>query len=93
MECQLDRYAVQTGRFKLISSKVPAREVLYDLERDPRETRDVSAEHPEALARHRELLEAYRSAGGVPSTPAREAVPAPLDEATRRKLEALGYLQ
>ena len=91
--CRLDRYVVQTERFKLISSGVPTREVLYDLEHDPRETRDASAEQPEALARHRALLEAYRSASGAPSTPAREVLPAPLDEAARRKLEALGYLQ
>jgi arylsulfatase A-like enzyme len=88
-ECRLDRYSVQTGRFKYVSSKVPAYERLYDLEADPLETRDVLSEHPDEHERHRGLLRAYLADAPTARTPG--AIIAP-DEATRERLEALGYL-
>jgi arylsulfatase A-like enzyme len=89
-DCRIDRYAVQTRRFKLIASRVPSYEELYDLALDPLETRDVAAEHPDELARHRALLERYLAApAGEPA--AGDA--AALDAQTRAQLEALGYLQ
>jgi arylsulfatase A-like enzyme len=107
--CELGRYAVQTGRFKLVSSRVPASEVLYDLDADPLETRDVAAHHPQEVARQRRLLDAYLAAPG----PASVAPPASgaarggvmgggdcgasrdcaIDADTSRQLEALGYLE
>ncbi len=89
-DCRLDRYAVQTARFKLIASRRPPSEALYDLAEDPLETRDAAAEHPEELARHRALLEAYLA------SPARDpgsGAEAALDAQTLRQLEALGYLR
>jgi arylsulfatase A-like enzyme len=88
-ECRLDRYSVQTGRFKYVTSKVPAYERLYDLDVDPLETRDVLSEHPEESERHRELLRRYLADAPAARTPG--AIVAP-DEATRERLEALGYL-
>lgn len=87
--CGLNRYAVQTGRFKLVVSERPASEALYDLEADPGEQHDVGAEHPEELSRHRALLEQYlatRRDGDAGEEPE-----APLDSATLGRLEALGY--
>ena len=88
--CWLGRYAVLTDRYKYVSSEFPRWEHLYDLEQDPGETRDVKAERPAELARHRALLEAYRSQ-------ARSEAPAvddePLDPLTRDRLEALGYIE
>jgi len=89
-DCRLDRFAVQTERFKFVSSAVPPGEALYDLRADPLETRNVAADHPEEVVRHRALLDAYRAT-------AREAdAAAPgeqtMDPATRDRLEALGYL-
>jgi choline-sulfatase len=89
-DCRLDRYAVQTGRFKLVRSQLPRFEKLYDLAADPLETRDVAAEHPDALQEHRALLDAYLA------SPAREpdaSGAGALDAETLRQLEALGYLR
>jgi arylsulfatase A-like enzyme len=88
-DCRLDRYSVQTGRFKYVTSKVPEYERLYDLDADPLETRDILAEHPEESERHRELLRRYLADAPAARTPG--AIVAP-DAATRERLEALGYL-
>lgn len=62
---------------------------VYDLEADPREQRDLSAEQPEAVTQGMVLLERYWQAlGTVESGDAGVEI----DEETRRKLEALGYL-
>jgi len=87
--CELSRVAVQTGRFKLVVSLTDAGEALYDLEADPLETRDVSSQHPEELQRHRAMIAGYLES----ATPASPAKPGPaLDDETRRRLRALGYI-
>lgn len=90
-DCRLDRYAVQSGRFKLISSRLPPGEALYDLESDPRELHDVAARHPEELARLRALLERYLAGRSEADSPAPAGEP--LDPTLRERLEALGYLR
>ena len=40
--------AIAIGRYKLVQHAL-ARSVLFDLQSDPRESRDVGAEHPLAL--------------------------------------------
>ncbi len=90
--CPLQRFSVQTGRFKFVASGLPAYERLYDLKRDPMESRDVAAEHPEELARHRVLLEAYR-AGSASAPTSRDAGAAEVDSDTRRRLRELGYAE
>lgn len=61
------REAVREGRWKWVRS-LDGREELFDLERDPAETRDLAAEEPEVVARLRELARAE-------STPRPRAVP------------------
>lgn len=62
---------------------------LFDLESDPAELEDVSAEHPEIVERM--VVEMDRRAAGEPARAG--AVGGELDEVTRRRLEALGYVQ
>lgn len=90
-DCRLDRFAVQTGRFKLVTSRIPPGEAFYDLDADPLESADVSRDHPEELERHRALLAAYLA--DRPDTEGSGAPDAPLDPALRKRLEALGYLE
>lgn len=88
-ECRLDRYAVQTERFKLITSRVPPWDRLYDLRRDPLEQHDVASQHPEEVAQLRGLLKAYLAEAEPTPDTGSETVP---DAMTRERLEALGYL-
>ncbi len=63
-------FAIRKGPWKWIEGEPAAgakkrqsdefREQLYDVEADPAETRDVSAEHPEVVAGLRALLDRYR---------------------------------
>jgi arylsulfatase A-like enzyme len=89
--CIVDRLAVQTERFKMITSKVPRFEELYDVQNDPKETRNVAKEFPAELDRHRALLASYVEATPTPAAETR-STPA-IDEVTRERLRALGYLQ
>lgn len=85
------RYAIQTERFKLTRRESSGSEKLYDLERDPRETRDVAALHPEVLARLSMLLEQrVKALGDGPSPPADDAE---IDSRTLERLKALGYVE
>jgi arylsulfatase A-like enzyme len=92
--------AVRTAHYKLLYEPdgrlvEPARPEpfeLYDLARDPRERRDLldagRAEADARLAFQRLRAEAERSAAGPRATAERTV----LDEETRERLEALGYL-
>ncbi len=82
---------LRTSSFKLIqfpNGELP--DELYAVDADPKEQRDLAGEEPERLAEARELLELSwsRLAAG-----AAEARPVEIDEETRRRLEALGYVQ
>jgi len=74
--------SVRVGGLKLIDAPRPE---LYDLAADPRETRDLAAERPDAVER---LRQALRGASG------RERAPslARLDPASAERLRALGYV-
>lgn len=81
-----------SGDLKLIVTPAhdgsPERVELYDLSSDPAEATDLAADRPGDTRRLREELEAVRAhlvrgSGGAPVE---------LDEATRSRLEALGYL-
>jgi arylsulfatase A-like enzyme len=68
-----------------------ARDELYDISRDPGETRDVAGEHAPLRARlRREVLE-FRRVSEMASQGLRRAAPV-LDAATTEHLRALGYL-
>ncbi len=90
-QCLVDRTAVQTDRFKFMTSKIPEFEMLYDLVSDPGETRDVLAQHPVEAAALRALVRQYGSAGSsgvfTPGTTPQ------MDDVTREQLRALGYVQ
>ncbi|MBL8840317.1 MAG: sulfatase [Planctomycetes bacterium] len=86
-----DEEAVRLGRFKLL--KQGESFALYDLADDPREQRDVAADHPdivEALARRLELRRAENSALAAPRR--RDGSHAP-SAAQVRDMGAIGYGQ
>lgn len=65
---------------------------LYDLERDPKETRDLAAEQPAVVARLRARLDEHLQRERLVLN-APEGAPVPIDPDTRRALEAIGYVQ
>ena len=70
--------------------------LLYDLAADPEESRDLSAERPQDLARMQQRLAAVLQEQGLPELDAPLAVgdeAPPLDDVTRQQLEALGYTE
>jgi len=82
--------AVQTERFKLVSSRFPSYTRLYDLASDPPEERDVSGAWPDVVRelttpgdRHREQTPRLPDA-----TATRE-----VDADTLERLRDLGYLE
>jgi arylsulfatase A-like enzyme len=83
-----ERHAVRRGSFKLHADRAMRETRLFDLDADPGEERDLSAERPDVrrdlgahLARYGELARPSASATGAIS---------PED---RARLESLGYLQ
>jgi arylsulfatase A-like enzyme len=79
--------ALTWGRFKLIRYG-PSRVELYDLQDDPRETRDIASQRPEVA---RALSEEMNRLTRTPASAARD--PRPLDGAILERLRALGYAQ
>lgn len=86
--------ALSWDRYKLVqirrSYEAPKGAVrLYDLEQDPAEMKDVSAQHPDVVDRYRAELERMLTAYAKGHVPA-ESV---LDQMDVRRLKALGYVQ
>jgi arylsulfatase A-like enzyme len=81
--------SVRRGRYKLYySNRAEPNYVLFDLEADPGETRDVTEEHPELAAELRRVLDERGAA-----VQARQEAPAvKLDPEEEAQLRALGYL-
>jgi arylsulfatase A-like enzyme len=77
--------AVASGRYKLVQ-RSPERYQLYDLARDPRETRDVAADHPLAV-RHLRAQLGLMLAGRTPRAASESSV---IDVAAEQQLRALG---
>ncbi len=82
--------AARDERFKLVTSSRAA-PVLYDLETDPDETRDVSDAHPGEVRRLQDALRRF-DADNAPYR-SRDAGAGGLSAAERERLEALGYVQ
>jgi arylsulfatase A-like enzyme len=81
------RAAISGGRWKLVlKAGLPPSEALYDLETDPREERDVAADHPELAARLKARV--YELAGEA-ETPLFFRYLAAHREKTRNILESL----
>lgn len=91
---------VQKGRHKLILTRnrgaqewlggIGIDRVLYDLQADPMETRNVADSHPEAVTRLTSELRRWLRSSPAVSYAARDREV--MDEETRRQLRALGYL-
>jgi len=82
--------AVRWGRYKLIDYGPDEAAVLYDLEADPLETRDIAAERKDLVETLREKMTALSGgAATLPDAPRGQR----LDEDTLRRLRALGYAQ
>jgi arylsulfatase A-like enzyme len=82
-------YSVRTPRFKLIEG-TQGRRMLFDLERDPRERRNIAAEHPDLTAALAAELEVWRSAR--PGLGDAASSRTEIDPSTEEQLKALGYL-
>lgn len=82
-------YSVRTPRFKLIEG-AGGRRMLFDLERDPRERRNIVAEQPDLTAGLAAELEAWRLAR--PNLAESASSRTELDPATEEQLKILGYL-
>jgi arylsulfatase A-like enzyme len=88
-DCAIERYSVQTERFKFVSSLIPRYEALYDLERDPQQRHNIADRYPDEVRRHRELLATYANAS---LGPRRATPPSSMSDETRKRLRALGYI-
>ena len=80
--------AVRWRHWKLIESPQELGLELFDLERDPHEFESVASQHPDLAKSLKRELEAWQ--GGLAD---RREPAAPLPEAVRRGLEALGYAE
>ncbi len=82
-------YSVRTPRFKLIEG-AGGRRMLFDLERDPRERRNIVGELPDLTTALAAELEVWRLARPNLTEPASSRTE--LDPATEAQLKTLGYL-
>jgi arylsulfatase A-like enzyme len=87
--------AVASGRYKLVQ-RTSERFTLYDVARDPHETRDVAADHPLAVRYLRAQL-GMIIAGSDSSRPRQTATEytaqsTVIDAVTEQQLRALGYV-
>jgi arylsulfatase A-like enzyme len=85
----LDVRSVLWGDWKLIVDRRMRKEELFHLGEDPRETRNLVSAHPKVHGELRKILDrqiddSRRGEGRAPTRP--------VDMETRRRLEALGYL-
>ena len=88
---QNDHYAIRTGDWKLMQTESGDSTLLFDLNRDPKELRDVAEREPAQRDQLGALLEAYVERGG-PGIQRRELS----DEeraALEERLRALGYVR
>jgi arylsulfatase A-like enzyme len=86
---------LREGPYKLVTTS-KGESLLYDLDADPGETRDIAREQPETLARMQARLAEVQGQLGLPDLDAPLAVgdEAPeLDASTREQLRALGYTE
>ncbi|MCP5055834.1 MAG: hypothetical protein GY937_03810 [bacterium] len=83
--------AVRDDRFKLVVSSRTG-EALYDVQEDPDEERDVSADHPARLTQPRAALERWRESQPAYRGDAKAAPGEGMSEAERQLLESLDYV-
>ena len=88
------RYVIGDGRFKLLLHVDGDGALLFDLKSDPKESIDVSAEHPERTRMLRSRLEAMLrdNAALGERYPKSSSEESPLDPNEEAWLRSLGYL-
>ncbi len=82
-------YAIHDGRFKFIARYEGRRKkpsMLFDLSADPRESKNIIEEHPDAEERMRGFLEELGAIAG-------DKAGTPLSEETLERLRSLGYVK
>lgn len=81
------------GRYKYIKAQKGSKkkELLFDLSNDPGETVDLSALLPGVVEDLRDAVGKLQEIS--PGMPETDAVPVELDEVTRERLKALGYIE
>ncbi|MDD5309239.1 MAG: sulfatase [Deltaproteobacteria bacterium] len=87
----------RSGRFKVIQRGMNV--TLFDLVNDPKETKDVSSDHPIALAGLRDLLGQHEGrfvpvddGSGKSKAVRHKAETTVIDPATKKQLQGLGYM-
>jgi arylsulfatase A-like enzyme len=87
-------HSIRTDRWKLIVANennprgLPPIE-LFDMQADPKETKNVAADHPDVVSKLSGDLTALRAMAGARAVSGASGV---IDEATRPKLVSLGYV-
>ena len=80
--------AIRDGDWKLHVYQKEGKKALYDLAKDPGETTDVSAQHPEVAARlEARALEWFRTLPAEKGPVKKNPVPATEEEANRLPLK------
>lgn len=78
----------ETAQGRWLAAHGPPEEMLFDIEADPGERRNLAGRHPEVTAELRGLMETRLDGGGAGGTEER-----PPGEADLERLKALGYVQ
>ena len=82
------QFGIRSGRWKYIEGTHDGTRELFDLEGDPGELRNLSAERTKEAAEQARRLATWRS-----SYPALERDTPPLSDSDREALESLGYVE
>ncbi len=85
--------AVYEGTWKLVLDRKTGRPLLYDLESDPAEQRNVAGEQPERLERMREHLDLWQKAAQLKASQLAGRAAPELSEEELDKLRSLGYIR
>lgn len=85
-------YGIREGRFKLVFYKDEGKYGLYDIQSDPIETQDLSGEKPERLIEMKKELDKFSSSFRLFAAELRGEERPEIDEETRKRLMALGYI-
>ncbi len=88
-----DLDAMYEGPWKLVYDRKTHRPLLYNLETDPGERRNVAQDHPKRLAKMREELDLWKKALGVGASKVSGQVAPTLTGEEMEKLRSLGYIR